>query len=129
EFVSLFDLTNRPAKAAPLSDNGIHLDAAGYARAAETIAGGLRWKTNSARFTKLSDLETTREGARFTASGDRLDAKPAVQVAGLRSGDYELRMDGASVCTASASEWKRGVTLERGPIFEQAGQLRQAIAR
>jgi hypothetical protein len=43
-FVSLFDTLNN-GKEGTLTDNGIHLNARGYARAAEAIAQGLGWTT------------------------------------------------------------------------------------
>jgi len=42
-FVSLFDALGNSKKTGPLTDNGIHLTARGYARAAEAIAQGLGW--------------------------------------------------------------------------------------
>jgi putative heme-binding domain-containing protein len=43
EFVSLFDGLRKGKKDSALTDNGIHLDASGYRRAAEVIAQGLGW--------------------------------------------------------------------------------------
>jgi lysophospholipase L1-like esterase len=50
-----------------------------------------------------------------------------VRVDRLTPGRYTLRIDGQAVMTADASAWAHGVTLERGPDFDQAEQLRAAI--
>ena len=46
---------------------------------------------------------------------------------GLAPGRYTLTIDGKAVATAPADEWAKGVTLDHGPDFDQAEQLRQAI--
>ena len=45
----------------------------------------------------------------------------------LVPGRYTLTIDGKANATASAEEWAKGVTLARGPEYDQAEQLRQAI--
>ncbi len=47
----------------------------------------------------------------------------------LAPGKYALRIDGASVVTGDAEEWKEGVTLTSGPEFDQVEALRAAINR
>ena len=48
-------------------------------------------------------------------------------VHGLAAGRYTLTVDGKAVAAAPADEWAKGVTLDRGPDFDQAEQLRRAI--
>ena len=48
-------------------------------------------------------------------------------VHGLAAGRYTLTVDGKAVAAAPADEWSKGVTLDRGPDFDQAEKLRQAI--
>ena len=50
-----------------------------------------------------------------------------LRVQGLAPGKHTLAIDGKDVVTADAAEWARGVNLTRGPEFDQAEQLRQAI--
>ena len=48
-------------------------------------------------------------------------------VHGLAAGRYTLTVDGKAVASAPADEWAKGVTLDRGPDFDQAERLRRAI--
>ena len=48
-------------------------------------------------------------------------------VKGLAPGRYTLTIDGKEADKASADEWAKGVTIDRGPDFDQAEQLRRAI--
>ena len=50
-------------------------------------------------------------------------------LAGQRPGSRPLHADHRrqAVATATADEWAKGVTIDRGPEFDQAEKLRQAI--
>lgn len=50
-----------------------------------------------------------------------------LSVVDLSPGDYELSIDGKPVAKASAAQWGSGVTLTKGPEFDQAEALRQLI--
>jgi putative heme-binding domain-containing protein len=142
----------------PLTDNGIHLTEFGYVRLAEAVEQGLHWQpnhwsvtitadgeSNRSQGTKISGLSRTKDSVRFRTLDDQLvnplllgkNAKRAasltptcqIQIQGLKPGLYELRIDGASVLSATDKEWKRGVNIETGPQFEQAEALRQVILR
>ncbi len=138
------------------TDDGIHLTANGYLRLAEAVEKRFVWEPNIWRVeigvdgkvtpgsygTKLTNLDESKDHVRFTALDDQLvspvlrdkngriqsaDAPSLLQVDGLKSGTYELKVDGVIVATATAREWKQGVAIDRGPQWDQAEQLRQAI--
>jgi putative heme-binding domain-containing protein len=142
----------------PFTDDGIHLTAYGYLRMAEAIEKGFVWEPNLWRVeitadgkvtdgsygTKVSDLERTGNHIRFTSEDEQLvtptlrdkhgriptaDSPSLVQIDGLKSGRYQLTVDGTPVVTATAKEWQNGVIIERGPQFEQAELLRQTILK
>lgn len=142
----------------PFTDDGIHLTAYGYLRMSEAVEKRFVWEPNLWRVritadgqvtpgsvgTKVTDLERTRDSVRWTGLDDELvspfvrnkegripsaDAPSLVQIDGLKSGKYELKADGMVVATGTAREWGRGVVIERGPQFDQAEELRQAIIK
>jgi hypothetical protein len=63
-----------------------------------------------------------------TAGGENGPAR-IVSIQGLMPGKYELKIDGTGVSTADAAGWHQGVTLRRGPEFQQADLLRTTINR
>jgi len=139
-------------KAPPLTDDGLHLNGAGYWRTALALERALDlpslpWrldiKGSGVGKTKTEGLAVTRE---FTIDRDKvtddmlpLAPPPAGEphrpspsdrvVVGkkLEAGRYTLTIDDKPVVTAPADEWAKGVTLDRGPEFDQAEQLRRAI--
>src|SRR5579859_6019554 len=142
----------------PLTDNGIHLTAYGYLRMSEAVEKGFVWEPNLWRVgitadgkvtggsygTKVSGLERAKDHVRFTSLDEQLvspvlrnkerripsaDSPCLVQVEGLKAGHYELKADGVVVATGTEKDWGRGVVVERGPQFDQAEQLRQAIIK
>jgi hypothetical protein len=50
-----------------------------------------------------------------------------MQVRALRSGLYELRVDGRPVLTGTHADWHRYLTLQQGPSWDQAEALRRTI--
>jgi len=160
-FVNLYDLLGDGSQTIPpraFTENGIHMDAFGYLRAAESMEKHIYWDQNFWRVgitadgkvtepsygTKVSDLAKTSDSVRFTAIDDKLvlpkifengkiipthTADCLVQVAGLKSGNYELKIDGKVVASDSAKNWARGVVVDRGAQFEQAEELRHAIIK
>jgi len=154
-FVDLFTLLgpDRDRAPAPLTDNGIHLMAHGYWVSAFALEKGLgltprEWAleitggaVDSHRGTEVKKLEG--KGLRFELTDAVLPVAPfpdgpataipvpgtsrLLRVQGLVPGKHTLTIDGKDVVTAGAADWTRGVNLLRGPEFEQAEQLRQAI--
>jgi lysophospholipase L1-like esterase len=142
--------------AAPLTDDGLHLTAWGYWRTAPALERGLGlselpWhidlgagsKNPTAQGAKVEAVESPRNATlRFRVTDATLppppapaDGSPAAPVhhkrvqrlTELGDGKYTLFVDGKAVSTASAAEWAAGVQIDRGPEFDQAEALRQAI--
>jgi lysophospholipase L1-like esterase len=151
-FVDLFD--HMPDTKRPLTDNGIHLTDEGYWLSAFVLEKGLglsqpgwRIEIDAAGKEVKSAHGVKVDGAsfgplRFRATDAALPAEPrptrkgpegpagarrVLSVGGLPAGRYTLSIDGQAVVTASADEWATGVAVERGPEFDQADKLRQAI--
>jgi putative heme-binding domain-containing protein len=157
QFISLFELLGEDAKrrqSRPLTDDGIHLTAFGYAHMAEAVEKGLGWGANDwdvaieadgkgARATgaEVFDVTRSKDAVHFTTLDHKLvspvlmDEKMEesracrLKIRGLGSGSYEVRIDGTTVLVASASELHRGVAIAKGPQFEQAEALRRVILR
>jgi putative heme-binding domain-containing protein len=150
-FISLADLTSpttHSQHSGNLTDNGIHLAASGYQSAANAVARGLGWPTESwsvaidghgraaeAHGAKVSGLQVNGDGLMFSAVDDQVFgtgvALPVrlLQVTGLGAGRYQLKIDGKFVAEGSESEWRRGVAISRGPQLDQAEELRQSILK
>jgi hypothetical protein len=137
------------------TDNGLHFTPRGYWHFAETIERQLGlprcdWQleltaagdVTAERRTRISDIEPSAAGLKFTAIDATLpepalpaatSAAPAAArtllIAGLPEGRYDLKIDGQSVATATATEWAAGVRIARGPQFDQVEALRAAIGR
>jgi len=152
-FVDLYTLVGEDAGNVPamhLTDNGIHLTAYGYWKAASALEKGLglergRWlidldKGGNAGVTegvKLADIQASP--LRFQATDTLLPVPPAppggpaqgtdrvLRVRGLPAGKYTLRIDDKPVVTNTEAEWATGVKLTRGPEFDQVEKLRSAI--
>jgi lysophospholipase L1-like esterase len=141
---------------APLTDNAIHLTAWGYWRSASLLERGLGlaeppWRVEiKAKENKADEVEMAAHGARvesvplcFRVTDAILPMPPqprdgapkhfpqqaprVLRVEGLKPGSYTLTIDGKKIVTAKAEQWAAGVALHRGPEFEQAERLRQAI--
>ncbi len=146
-------LGERSPAAPPLTDNGIHLTAAGYWHAAGALEHGLGLPAPTWRIRFDPRGQVTAEGAKvdhvearplaFQVTDARLpaplnpDAKAGpehlpgyervLRVEGLVPGKYTLTIDGHAVAEANATDWARGVTLRRGPEFDQVERLRATI--
>lgn len=142
----------------PFTENGIHLSPYGYLRMAEAVEKAFVWEPNIWRIritsdgkvtpgsygTTITNLTRDRKGVRFSSQDALLvspyvsdkdgripsmDAPSLLQVDGLRSGKYELKIDGVLAVTATDKEWARGVAIDRGPQFDQAEELRREILK
>lgn len=155
-FIDLYELLGdglEKSFSKPLTDNGIHLTPIGYWHTAQVIEQALRldpreWRVQlsaggnepNAVGTEFADVNPTSEGIRFTitdamlpppprppsASEIDLGQRPLV-VSGLKPGRYTLEIDGVKVANADAKQWADGVSINRGPEFDQAERLRKTI--
>jgi putative heme-binding domain-containing protein len=161
-FVNLFeslDNTKFPAPYEPLTDNGIHLTAYGYRRAAESIAMGLGWESHIWRFgitsdgkirdgsygTKILEHSKQLDRAQVTSQDFQLVHPPwvdgeapkplaapdnRIQIVGLKVGVYDFKIDGKLIRRMTDRDLSgSGHALEEGPQFEQAELLRQTILK
>jgi lysophospholipase L1-like esterase len=120
-FVDLYDLLGDLGKVKPaVSDNGIHLNDRGYRWSAGKLADSLGLPSES--HTDFDDRTS------FEQKSTRLPIGPlTVRIKGARAGKHTLFIDKKAIVTANAKEWAKGVTIDRGPEFDQAEKLRKLI--
>jgi hypothetical protein len=146
-FVNLYDLpTDDGNPSAHLTDNEIHLTPFGYWRTGSVLARELglpvdKWVVeldSSGKVTREVGVKTEAAGGlRFRAVDSTLPLVPpaassgpparSLKVGGLSAGFYTLLIDGKPAAAGSADDWAHGVVLSKGPEFEQAEKLRNAI--
>ncbi len=157
-FIDLFEpFRAREAQGrAPITDDGIVLNEAGYRFLAGRIVRGLDPSDarevprvelavdvaiGPVRRATVGRVEPSVSGVRFrltreslAAAGDEMD-RPLLdsgfflEVKGLPAGRYELRSDGRAVAARSANEWARGVRVADGADLDQVERLRETINR
>jgi lysophospholipase L1-like esterase len=143
-------------KAAPLTDDGLHLTAAGYWRTAVALERALglpapAWgidvealsNNSKAKGTKVEGVGSSQKATLTCRVADAAlppapppadgGARPdpthrVVRVTNITDDKFTLEIDGKSVVTATGKEWgDKGKAIERGPDFDQAEELRKAI--
>ena len=145
-FVDLFRHLRADSPEERLTSNGIHLNAGGYLKAGQLIAAriGAGGKAAalaidagkpgvvSAKGLQVDELEKKGETITFKVLRGSLPsfsaaggAEQVLQVAGLRSGEYVLRVDGVEVAKADSSQWKAGVHVGGGPDYERIEKIRK----
>ncbi|MEX0679710.1 MAG: SGNH/GDSL hydrolase family protein [Pirellulales bacterium] len=156
--VNLFELLGgklQPPAETHLTDNGIHLTANGYWRAAPVIEQALglperRWQVeiDAARGNVAASGTLVRQARfspgeiRFFALDRQLPLPPppadsppecrevnprVVRAFDLPAGTYALKIDGRQVAAGTARQWADGVTVADGPELAQAERLRETI--
>ena len=152
-FVDLFALLPDGSKARPRrpsTDNGIHFNPIGYARAGAAIEAALypgpkRPEGAPApilvRFAQdARELKQVPGGFQFKIEDRLLPAPPPpegeplppgdgreVAISGLPAGRYVYKVDGKAVAEGTADDWASGVVVRKGPEFDQVEALRSAI--
>jgi lysophospholipase L1-like esterase len=139
-FVNLYELVGerKDKPAVLLTDNGVHLTAYGYWRAAAALEQGLGLKP----FENSLSFGGNQENVAINAEGPVTSCPPPAErparasfrwgqitwsASGLTEGKYQLKIDGKAQAVATAKEWKSGLTFEEGPLFNPADKLREAI--
>jgi hypothetical protein len=140
------------------STNGILLGDAGYwkvaleierqlglSRPAWRIELGAKGDLKSAAGIKVWDLASRSEALEWKSLEERLPAPlaplsartrpawgepaPVLVVAGLAEGQWILRCQGQEILSAPAREWEKGVSVTRGPSFDQVEAMRRSVAK
>lgn len=146
--------TTEQSAAIKLTDNGIHPNAAGYWNCAELVAEqliGPTAKTDAGQWqveidaggqvrqslgTRLDQIQVQRGTLKWRVRDRHLPAPRfgkiarharRLKITGLPAGNYVLKIDGQPVAHGSAAEWSQSRTLDNGPEFAQAEQLRRTI--
>jgi lysophospholipase L1-like esterase len=142
DFIDLYELLGTGTPDEPLTDNGIHLNARGYRKAAVAIEKALGfaaavWRVEldslgqaKSEGTALSGVQATTTSIRFTALDEALPLDPGriLKVTSLNGGLYTLKIDGQAIISGTESQWREGLPLSKGPAHEQAAKLRETIA-
>ena len=156
-FIDLYELMGDGMKNAPsypYTDNGIHLTAYGYWRAAQAIERGLGEGSRGWTITldaaagtaqgKGVQATAKKEGNALvlTAENDLLPVPPpppidaryippdaaskrTIVAKGLPEGHWILRSGDAVLAAGSADEWEKGIEVVNDPLSQQVEQLRQ----
>ena len=145
DFIDLF--TSWPADAKGFTDNGIHLNEAGYRIMGQLIADALiptspGWNialSNSGdvirqQGAQASTIVETKYGMRWTVSTQTLpstitNTEQTLTVTGLESGTYSLDIDGRRAARGTAKQLREGLLISRGPDYQRIEQLRRAIIK
>ncbi|MDA0990789.1 MAG: GDSL-type esterase/lipase family protein, partial [Verrucomicrobia bacterium] len=139
-FISLYEeLVSKDPAAAPLTENGIHLNEPGYRAMADLVMKGLGLSPHptheivisnegeviSCTGGRVDDVVKTDRGLRFDVTSDEL------RVDRVRVEDAEhahrLKINGETLAEADAETWSQGVRPAASPNFQQAARLRQTI--
>ena len=119
-FIDLFSITSEAIGVDQITDNGIHLNQDGYRALGREMARALGADLKP----ELLELDA---GATLVHRSALPSSKRIIRARNLPEGQYELRVDGEVVATASASKWEQGVAIETGSEFEEFEAIRQAI--
>ena len=154
-YIDLYNPIQAVSSKAALTDNGIHLNEAGYYQLATTLEQSLglgpRYQpatisvaNNTAQGTgpvKVRQPNDSDATLTFTLDEGYLplprpvddkgiaDSGPVLKITGLKKGFYSLTADKVPLITASAKEWETGVALNQGGLFIQARELQQMILK
>ena len=114
--------------AAPLTDNGIHFHTDGYRRITEILLE--RFNVPFKKEVISIRVQAESKPIQFETTGVRLPwAGQTIRVAGLATGNFEVKIDDELCATASAKELADGVSITIGPDVRQLEKLRDAVVR
>jgi len=155
QFIDLYNPVLKISKNSVITENGVHLNEAGYYYLAEILENGLGLKyenqpvtinvtkqsvETSANIKKLKETKDLPD-LKFTIaqsylplptpkSGEKVNSTPKIfKVTGLKKGFYTLKEDGFDLITASAKDWENGVEIKNGASFNQAKLVREMILK
>ncbi|GAB3769220.1 hypothetical protein GCM10028818_04890 [Spirosoma horti] len=155
-FVDLFRPIQEAGKSAILTEDGVHLNEAGYYYLATSLEKGLGLAPRTEQVTitvvktgaeaaapvKIREMGTNTGSLTFTIDQPYLPlplpvnengvvdkGRQVIKLTGLKKGIYTLTADNEEVITASASQWEAGVDIRQGPAFEQVRELQHMILK
>jgi lysophospholipase L1-like esterase len=155
-FIDLFHPTCDRYRETRISDDGIHLNEAGYRFLASQIVValdpaarrkppevvlGADGQPRSAVDVQVDPIEPSGAAIRFRmtrkmlpiggheATERLLPIQLRLKVKGLPAGRYELRVDGHPLEVRPAAGWASGATIAAGPDYDQSRELRRTIKR
>lgn len=153
QFIDLYNPVVDFQKQTKISEDGIHLNEAGYYLLATAFQKGLGMPSQA----QLIDIHANKTGLEaslpaktvpsetqqmaFTVEESSLplplpsaelpeiEQNRTIKISGLKKGFYTLTADNVPVITASAKSWSTGVEIKQGGAFTQADQLRYFITK
>lgn len=126
-------------------DNGIHLNGAGYYCLAQALEQAFGWSARKLNVV-LNAKASTATGPAKIVSGEQNklvftleepmlplpriaagkpdpEATVSIQISGLEKGNYTLIENGRKLITAPATDWEKGVVLDRETTQRQAAEV------
>lgn len=153
QFIDIYTPIQEISKKAVITDNGVHLNEAGYYYLASTLekalgltpkakSVGVTFSKNAAEITPNAKVVAQEAGnLKFTFDESYLplpvpkegkvinEEAQVLTVKGLKKGVYSLTIDNVQVACASAGKWAEGVEITQGPAFTQVHQLQELIIK
>jgi putative heme-binding domain-containing protein len=153
-----FSQTNLPFGTPQFTDNGIHLNDYGYRLMSEFVGSALNWESHVWRLgilpngsvrdgswgikllnqdlkPKETRLEILTEQLVFPAPLKTGQPQPSfagrnrLQVVSMTEGHYDVFVDDAFIMDADHATLRSSIAIDKGPQFDQAESLRQAILK
>lgn len=155
QFVDLYNPVLQAGKKSKITEDGVHLNEAGYYYLAGILESGLGIRSEqepvliqvtkqsvetSANIKKVKDTNVISD-LKFTINQTCLplpaprtgeEVKTAAQtftIKGLKKGFYTLKEDGFDLITASAKDWEKGIEIKNGASYNQSGYLKEMITK
>ncbi|MCF2447705.1 GDSL-type esterase/lipase family protein [Dyadobacter sp. CY345] len=155
KFIDLYNPVLQVSKKSVITENGIHLNEAGYYYLAEILENNLGLKSDpqpAAINVSKQSIETSENikkmketndlnNLKFTInqkylplpapkSGELVNSTPQIfKISGLKKGFYTLKEDGFDLITASAKDWETGIEIKNGAAFNQANLVKNMILK
>lgn len=151
QFVDLYNPVTDFQKQAKISEDGIHLNEAGYYLIATALEHGLGLvsqpqvinvqvvKSGLEAATPAKIFPSEAQQMKFTiaesylplpllaAELPKIEQKRTIKIGGLKKGFYTLTADNVPVITASAKSWEAGIEIKQGGVFDQTKQIQYLI--
>jgi lysophospholipase L1-like esterase len=151
QFIDLFNPVAKFQTHTKISEDGIHLNEAGYYFLATALEQGLGLSS----LPQLVNIQNSKSGLDISAPGkilpgetqemkftieeaylplplpvaelSEIEQKRTIKIVGLKKGIYTLTADNLPITTASAKNWSLGIEIRQGGAFNQAAQVRHFI--